>query len=52
MVPLKVYFSKSLVKMDIAIAKGKKLYDKRDSIAKKDQLRQAAKEFKVRNLTM
>ena len=51
-VPLKVYFSKSLVKMDIAIAKGKKLYDKRDSIAKKDQLRQAAKEFKVRNLTM
>ncbi len=51
-VPLKVYFSKSLVKIDIAIAKGKKLYDKRDSIAKKDQLRQAAKEFKVRNLTM
>ena len=51
-VPLKVYFSKSMVKMDIAIAKGKKLYDKRDSIAKKDQLRQAAKEFKVRNLTM
>ena len=34
-VPLKVYFSKSLVKMDIAIAKGKNLYDKRDSIAKK-----------------
>jgi len=51
-VPLKIYLYKSLVKMDIAIAKGKKLYDKRDSIAKKDQLREAAKDFKVRNLTL
>ncbi len=51
-VPLKVYFHKSLVKVDIGIAKGKKLYDKRDSIAKKDQMRQAEKEFKVRNITL
>ena len=51
-VPLSVYFSGSLVKVEIGLAKGKKLYDKRDSIAKKDQMRQAAKEFKVRNLTM
>ncbi|MGL4790421.1 MAG: SsrA-binding protein SmpB [Anaerotignaceae bacterium] len=51
-VPLKVYFSRSLVKLDIAIAKGKKLYDKRQTIAKKDQLREAEKDFKVRNLTL
>ena len=38
--------------MDIAIAKGKKLYDKRQSIAKKDLLREAAKDFKIRNLTV
>lgn len=47
-VPLKVYFKGSLVKMDIAVAKGKKLYDKRESIAKKDQQREAEKAFKVR----
>ncbi len=51
-VPLKVYFYKSLVKMDIGIAKGKKLYDKRQTIAKKDQLREAEKDFKIRNLTV
>jgi len=51
-VPLKVYFDKSLVKVDIAIAKGKKLYDKRQTIAKNDQKRQAEKDFKIRNLTL
>ena len=51
-VPLRVYFDKSLVKVDIAIAKGKKLYDKRQTIAKNDQRREAEKEFKVRNLTL
>lgn len=51
-VPLKVYLDRSLVKVDIALAKGKKLYDKRDSISKKDQLRQAQKDFKIRNLTL
>ena len=49
-VPLKVYFKGSLVKVEIALARGKKLYDKRESIAKKDQQREAMKEFKVRNL--
>ena len=49
-VPLKVYFSGSLVKIEIALALGKKLYDKRDSIAKKDQQREAQREFKIRNL--
>ena len=49
-VPLQVYFSGSLVKMEIGLAKGKKLHDKRDDIAKKDQKREAQREFKVRNL--
>ncbi|MBO5458662.1 MAG: SsrA-binding protein SmpB [Lachnospira sp.] len=49
-VPLQVYLSKSLVKMEIGLARGKKLYDKRQDIAKKDQRREAEKEFKVRNL--
>ena len=50
--PLKVYFDRSYVKIDIALAKGKKLYDKRDTIAKNDVRRQAEKDFKVRNLTL
>ena len=37
LVPLKVYFNRSLVKVEIGLAKGKKLYDKRQDIAKKDQ---------------
>ena len=51
-VPLKVYFDRGLVKLDIGIAKGKKLYDKRQTIAKNDQRREAEKEFKIRNLTL
>ena len=49
-VPLKVYLKGSLVKIEIGLAKGKKLYEKRDDIAKKDQKREAEKEFKIRNL--
>lgn len=49
-VPLKVYFKDNLVKMEIGLARGKKLYDKRDSIAKKDQRREAERDFKVKNL--
>ena len=49
-VPLKVYLKGSLVKVEIGLAKGKKLYDKRDDIAKKDQTREAQRDFKVRNL--
>ena len=45
-VPLRVYFSDSLVKVEIGLAKGKKLYDKREDIAKKDQRREAQREFK------
>lgn len=49
-VPLKVYFKGSLVKVEIGLARGKKLYDKRNDIAKKDQQREAQRDFKVRNL--
>ncbi len=50
LVPLQVYFKGSLVKVEIGLAKGKKLYDKRQDIAKKDQRREAEKNFKVKNL--
>ena len=50
LVPLQVYFKGSLVKVEVGLARGKKLYDKRQDIAKKDQRREAEKEFKVRNL--
>ena len=50
LVPLKVYLKGSLVKVEIGLARGKKLYDKRQDIAKKDQRREAEKDFKVKNL--
>ena len=50
LVPLKVYLKGSLVKVEIGLAKGKKLYDKRADIAKKDMRREAEKDFKVKNL--
>jgi SsrA-binding protein len=49
-VPLKVYFFGSKVKLDIALARGKKLYDKREDMAKKAQRRDAERDFRVRNL--
>ena len=49
LVPLRVYFKGSLAKVEVGLAKGKKLYDKRAAIAKKDQQREAQKEFKIRN---
>ena len=53
LVPLNMYINeKGLAKMELAVARGKKLYDKRQSIAKKDQMREASKDFKVRNLTL
>ncbi|WP_031555644.1 SsrA-binding protein SmpB [Lachnospira multipara] len=50
LVPLQVYFKQGKVKIEIGLAKGKKNYDKRESIAKRDQERQAQKELKDRNL--
>ena len=48
LVPLQVYFKDGRAKIEIGLAKGKKLYDKRQDIAKKDQRREAEKELKVK----
>lgn len=50
LVPLQVYFKNGRVKTEIGLARGKKLYDKRQDIARKDQRRETEREFKVRNL--
>lgn len=50
LVPLQVYFKGSLVKVEIGLARGKKLYDKRDDIAKKDVKREMERSFKAKNL--
>ena len=47
LVPLQVYFKDGRAKVEIGLARGKKLYDKRRDIAKKDQRREAEKEFKM-----
>lgn len=48
LVPLQVYLKGSRVKVEIGLARGKKLYDKRADIAKKDARREAERDFKVR----
>ena len=50
LVPLQVYFKDGRAKVEIGLAKGKKLYDKRQDIAKKDQRRETERDFKIRNL--
>ncbi len=50
LVPLQVYFKDGKVKVEVGLARGKKLYDKREDIAKKDQRREFEREFKVKNL--
>jgi SsrA-binding protein len=50
LIPLQIYFKGSIVKVEVGLARGKKLYDKREDIAKKDQRREAEKDFKVKNL--
>lgn len=50
LVPLQVYFKEGRAKIEIGLCRGKKLYDKRQDIAKKDQRREAEKDFKIRNL--
>lgn len=51
LMPLQVYLKGSLVKVEIGLARGKKLYDKRDDIAKKDMKREVERDFKIRNLS-
>ncbi len=48
LVPLEVYLKSGRVKVEIGLAKGKKLYDKRADMAKKDQQREAEKDFKIK----
>ena len=50
LMPLQVNLKGSLVKVQVGLARGKKLYDKRADIAKKDQRRELEKDFKVKNL--
>lgn len=50
LVPLQVYFKNGKVKVEVGLARGKKLYDKRQDIAKKDMRRETEREFKVKNL--
>ena len=50
LVPLTVYFKNSRVKLEIGLAKGKKLYDKRDSAAARDAKREIDRTMKSRTL--
>ena len=50
LMPLQVYLKNGKVKVEIGVAKGKKLYDKRADIAKKDLRRETEREFKIKNL--
>ena len=50
LVPLQIYIKDGLCKVEIGLGKGKKLYDKRDSIAKKDVRRENERDFKIKNL--
>lgn len=49
LVPLQVYFKEGRVKVEIGLARGKKLYDKREDLAKKDARREIEREFKDKN---
>ena len=49
LVPLKMYFKGSKVKVEVGLCKGKKLYDKRDSIAKKEANRDIDRAMKLKN---
>lgn len=49
LVPISLYFKGSIVKMELGIGKGKKLYDKREDLAKKDASKQIAINLKNRN---
>ncbi len=50
LIPLSVYFRGSRVKVEVALCKGKKLYDKREDAAKKDAKRQMDRVMKERNV--
>lgn len=49
LIPLKVYFKNGIAKVELALAKGKKLYDRRDDIAAKDAQREMDRAMKERS---
>ena len=49
LVPLKAYFKKDKIKIELALAKGKKLYDKREAAAEKTAKREIEKAMKERS---
>ena len=52
LIPLEVYFKGSRVKLKLGLCRGKKLYDKREDMAKKEQRRELEREFKSANIRM
>ena len=52
LIPLKLYFKGGRVKLEFATAKGKRLWDKRQDIMKKDMLRQADRTFKNKKIKL
>lgn len=48
LIPIRIYLKKGLVKVELSIAKGKKLYDKRETIAKKEAERKIERQLKER----
>ncbi len=48
LVPLKFYLKRGMVKCELGIAKGKKLFDKRDDIRKRDQKREIEREYRIK----
>lgn len=49
LIPVRLYFSQALVKVELALARGKKLYDKRDTMAARDSKRQIERAMKERS---
>ena len=50
LIPLKMYFKNGKVKVEMAVAKGKRLHDKREDIKRKDFAREAEKDFKGKKI--
>lgn len=51
LIPLSLYFNKSKVKVEVGLCKGKKLYDKRDTLAKKEANKEVAANLKYKQQT-
>ncbi len=50
LMPLQVYLKRGKVKVELGVARGKKLYDKRQDIARRDLKRETEREFKIKNI--